>query len=267
MRKPYIEEKIFKNRSSTFYTSAKFFPPAIQQDVAALYSFVRIADDYVDVYPQKIAKLEALRNSWQKKSVKLDPVAKKALENIFYIQKKYQFEDSWVEAFFDSMFIDVNEAVFYTLADSLSYVYGSGEVIGLMMAKIMNVPQKAWPYAKIQGRAFQWINFIRDIEEDTSLGRCYFPKTDLKRFGLKDLTLPTTGNFNNFIKFELNRYKKWQNEAAKGYKFIPQPARVAVEVSAASYEQTAQTIAREPMGLFKKGTRPQGRSIPASAHQ
>ena len=46
-------QSIFRAGSRTYYYSTLFFPPEVKQDVFTLYSFVRVADDYVDSVPQQ----------------------------------------------------------------------------------------------------------------------------------------------------------------------------------------------------------------------
>jgi phytoene synthase len=85
------------------------------------------------------------------------------------------------------MQMDIDKREYKTLDDTLEYIYGSAEVIGLFMAQIMGLPEEAHDFAKMQGRAMQFINFIRDIDEDITLGRRYFPTQDLKEFSLANL--------------------------------------------------------------------------------
>ncbi len=59
-----IEKDIFQKGSTTYYWSSKFFPAAVRDDVFKLYSFVRVADDYVDQLPPQAAKFHALRKAW-----------------------------------------------------------------------------------------------------------------------------------------------------------------------------------------------------------
>lgn len=268
-----IEQNIFKSRSNTFYAAAQFFPPEIRGDVTALYGFLRVADDYVDTQPSRVDKLNTFYQAWSQEepNIILNKTARDILNKFIDLEAKYGFERSWTEAFFSSMFSDVKGQTFHTLPDSLSYVYGSGEIVGLMMARIMGCPLKADRYAKLLGRAFQWINFVRDIDEDSRLGRCYFPGTDLKKFGLKDLTKPTTEtnllNFTKFINFQLARYRAWQKQAETGFLYIPRPARLAVETAAIKYQKTAQVIADDPISVFKTDIQQPMQSAQASLHR
>ena len=60
--------------------------------------------------------------------------------------------------------------------ETLTYIYGSAEVIGLMMLAILRPDlrtgeqaKQLQKYAALQGRAMQYINFIRDMQEDQNL--------------------------------------------------------------------------------------------------
>ena len=89
------ERVIFKNGSTTYYWSSRFFPKGIRDDVFKLYSFVRIVDDYVDTLPANIERFEYIEHRWQtikkelaKKRVPRpldDSVDERVLANITYI--------------------------------------------------------------------------------------------------------------------------------------------------------------------------------------
>ncbi len=81
---------------------------------------------------------------------------------------------------------DLSESSCETLEDVLTYIYGSAEVIGLFMARIMDLDEASFPYAAMLGRAMQYINFIRDIAEDNELGRRYLPLLDTSLVSLKE---------------------------------------------------------------------------------
>lgn len=263
------EQKLFKKSSTTYYLASKFFPKKVRDDVYRLYSFVRVADDYVDEKPQQPKKLLALEKSYESAvadhafdatSHKWDELEVRVIKNIVRLQHKYKFERKWIEAFLKSMKSDIDPKEFKTLDDSLEYVHGSAEVIGLMMAKIMHLSAEATDAAKAQGRAMQWINFIRDIDEDNKLGRCYFPKSDLKKFGLKDLSEATAKEnreqFKKFIQFQLDRYAKWQAEAYEGIHFIPERLRVPVKTAIDMYNWTARKIEKDPFIVFSTKIKP-----------
>jgi phytoene synthase len=264
-----LEKSIFRNGSTTYYFSSWFFPKAIRQDVFKLYSFVRIADDYVDSIPQNKKEFNILRTLWQdavddknfdSKPIEQDSVNERVVKNMIHLTNVYDFDTAWIESFLDSMQADVTKKRYASLDGSLWYVYGSAEVIGIMMAKIMNLPDKAIDHAIMQGRAMQWINFIRDIAEDNRLGRCYFPQEDLDKFKLSNLSFSTVSAkpeaFNNFINFQLDRYYKWQLEAEKGYKYIPKRLLKPLKTANDMYGWTAKEISADPLKIYQTKIKP-----------
>ena len=48
------KEQIFKKSSTTYYYSSLFFPKDILDKIATIYAYVRVADNFVDDYPQDI---------------------------------------------------------------------------------------------------------------------------------------------------------------------------------------------------------------------
>jgi phytoene synthase len=254
-----IEEDIFNKGSTTYYWSSKFFPKNVREDVFKLYSFVRVVDDYVDVVPSNVKEFKSVKNIYLKSIdsdnfevivSKNDDINTRVVKNIIYVSRKYNFEKSWVMAFLDSMEMDLNQRKYKKLDEVLEYIYGSAEVIGLMMAKIMALPEKSLRYAQMQGRAMQWINFLRDINEDIELGRVYIPEEDLMKFGFavldKKSIISDQAAFCDLVKYELERYETWQKEAYDGYVYIPKRLRLPLQTATDMYNWTAKKNRTRP---------------------
>jgi 15-cis-phytoene synthase len=270
-----LEKEIFKQGSTTYYWSSKFFPKNVRDDVFKLYSFVRVVDDMVDCIPPEIGRFERIKKRW--KTVKRDlekgivtkplddSVDERVIANIAYVVHRYECETEWVDAFLDSMQMDVDKKQYEKLEDTLEYIYGSAEVIGLFMAKIMQLPIKPYEYARMQGRAMQWINFLRDIDEDNALGRIYFPKKTLEKFGLKDLKKGTANanpdNFKRFMNEQLNLYDQWQTQADKGLSYIPKRLRAPLQTATDMYNWTANEIRKDPFIIYSKKVKPKKRRV------
>lgn len=255
-----FEEDIFKKGSTTYYFSSKFFPKKTRQAVLELYSFVRTADNYVDAIPQDKDAFKALRKQWKQPKAHGDALQIRVVQNMRAVQNAYHIEEAWVEAFLDAMQSDMNKKVYTSLEDSLGYVYGSAEVIGLMMARIMRLDDDAATAARMQGRAMQWINFIRDIAEDETLGRQYFPASVLKKYGLKSLSKETAQTnpeaFIACVRAEIDRYRAWQNEANTGYRFVPYRYRIPLKTARDMYDWTANVIYKNPFVVFDQKVKP-----------
>lgn len=261
------EQDIFKNGSTTYYWSSKFFPEETRKDVFKLYSFVRIADDFVDTLPQDKKNFQQLEKAWYKaiETGKL-PAGKNhskitmAVINMYEVSQKYNFDNLWVAAFLEAMASDLATAEYRTLKQTLNYMYGSAEVIGLMMSRIIGVSDAGHKAAQLQGRAMQYINFIRDINEDIFLGRTYLPKSELKKYGLKELSKDYAYKhpraFSQFIRGQLNYYNVWQEEANAGFKYVPRTQRIALRTAVDMYNWTSEVIAKNPFVVFEYKVKP-----------
>ncbi|MGE4453849.1 MAG: phytoene/squalene synthase family protein [Sphaerochaeta sp.] len=168
-------EHIFRNGSKTYYFSSRFFPPQVRRDVYALYGFVRVADNLVDDQPVDPDRFHTFRKTYIQAYHSGTSSGDEVIDAFIELQRRKHFDPAWTEAFLDSMEHDLSESTCETLEDVLTYIYGSAEVIGLFMARIMDLEEASFPYAAMLGRAMQYINFIRDIAEDNGLGRRYLP--------------------------------------------------------------------------------------------
>jgi phytoene synthase len=251
---------IFKEGSKTYFYSSIFFPTYIKKDVFTLYGFVRKADNYVDSIPQDINGFYEFKEKYYQaiNGKKTNDI----VINLFAsLVRKKDFDPKWVDAFFKSMEMDITNSTYRTINETLEYIYGSAEVIGLMMGKIMNLSEESFNCARYLGRSMQYINFIRDIAEDVKLNRVYFPQTDLKKFGIEKLDyeyiLNNRDKFNEFIKKQLMYYCNWQSIAEEGYKYIPKRYLIPVKTASEMYNWTAEQIFKDPMIVYVKKVKPQ----------
>jgi phytoene synthase len=269
-----VEEAIFRDGSVTYYWAARLFPRRVRTDVLHLYSFLRVADDYVDSTPPKAHQFQALKQHWQNATldVHYDPTPSeddtkdaRVIKNIIGLTRKHAFDQAWVEAFWASMQMDLDNKQYPNLDASLEYVYGSAEVVGLMMAKIMGLTPEAYEAAKLQGRAMQWINFIRDLGEDIDRGRCYFSATDLAAAGLphlnRDMARAHPAAFKKLIHTELGHYHEWQAQAREGFKYIPGMLRPALKTAVDMFDWTAKEVAKDPFIVFEHPLKPTKRRV------
>lgn len=250
------KKKIFKGASTTYYYSSIFFPPQIKEDIFTLYAYVRKADDLIDTIPPKLREFKKFRLDTRKahEGKKVQDVI---ISEFMKLSKEREFDFAWTEAFLDAMETDLKKKKYNTYKELQSYMYGSAEVIGLYLSRIFGIPDKALEYAKAQGEAMQFINFIRDIDEDHKLGRQYIPTEDLKKF--KTSIPPKPGeeeNFKKLVRYEIARYKKIQKKSEKGYPYIAHRQLIMVRTSAGMYNWTARQIEKDPMIVFEHKVKP-----------
>jgi len=249
-------QAIFKAGSRTYYHSSRFFPKEIRDEVFILYGFVRVADNFVDALPQNPEGFYEFCRLYRRAAAG-HPADDPIIDSFAALQQRKQFDPQWTEAFLLSMEMDLHTSQYETLDETLKYIYGSAETIGLYMAAVMELPQQARQYAALLGRAMQYINFIRDIDEDNRLRRRYLP---LEGTELPDLDERTARRypeeFCRYIRREIRRYYQWQQQAEIGYSFIPKSCRIPIQTASDMYKWTADTIYRQPLTVFSKKIKP-----------
>ena len=254
-----MHDAIFRRGSRTYFTSSRFFPRAFREEVAVLYGFVRTADDFVDSVPPDTQGFLRFRLDYSR-GLEEEQSGVPVIDAFLQLGRRKGFKPEWTEAFLDSMQWDLGEAVCRTVRETERYIHGSAEVIGFMMAALMNLPDVAFPYAGELGRAMQYINFIRDIREDLELGRCYLPLNEIHASGLKSLeegeARAKPQRFEAFIRGQLRRYRKWQAEAEKGFRFLPRAFLIPVKTASDMYGWTARRIEKQPLVVFRKKVKP-----------
>ncbi len=253
-------QEIFKQGSRTFYYSSKFFPADKLEDVTKLYAFVRVADDYVDSFPQQIDEFNKFYQEYRSAIASKKKANNPIIADFIQLANKYNFEESWTESYFESMAADLKTVRCKNLEETKKYIFGSAVVVGYMMSRILEIDDRHQPQAAFLAEAFQYINFIRDIDEDNKRNRNYFPQDELKKHGLKDLTFDTIGNnkdgFVSFINEQLDRYFSWQNQAIAAFKYIPRRYKIPLQTAVEMYAWTGRTIRKTPMVIYERKVKP-----------
>lgn len=253
---------IFKGGSKTYFYSTIFFPKKVKEDVFILYSFLRKADDYVDSIPQDADGFYSFKERYYQ-AIEGNITGDIVVDSFVKLSERKKFETYWIDAFLNSMEMDITKSSYETMDDLLVYLYGSSEVVGLFMAKIMELSPKSYENARYLGRAMQYINFIRDISEDIELGRTYFPQEDLKLFNLKsldeDFTKERPEEFRGFVRKQLETYYSWQKKAEEGFSYIPFRYLVPIKTASDLYKWTGSQINKNPFVVYRRKVKP---SIP-----
>lgn len=195
--------QVIGHYSTSFSLATRVLAPDTRRDIRNLYAVVRIADEIVDgataeanecpetaldTYEEQV--LHAPRHRFH-----TDPVLH-AWANTY---RRCGIRDDHVRAFFSSMRRDTTQTD-YNADDLGAYIYGSAEVIGLMCLDIFlreHDPSEQdrrtmEEGARALGSAFQKVNFLRDLGEDSrELGRAYLGPVldeDLKRALTAEIT-------------------------------------------------------------------------------
>ncbi|MEV7661691.1 squalene/phytoene synthase family protein [Paenarthrobacter sp. NPDC089316] len=182
--------------STSFGLACKLLGPRHRQHVRNIYALVRVADELVDGVTAEAGlsyqeQCDALAHFIDEthRAVKLGYSSDLIIHAFAQTARAARIDQSLIDPFFDSMRTDLGER---TAAPSAplrfdtdahrGYVHGSAEVVGLMCLRVFMRDEDmndgdaaALEYgASRLGAAFQNINFLRDLADDTArLGRSY----------------------------------------------------------------------------------------------
>jgi 15-cis-phytoene synthase len=227
--------KLHAEHGRTYYLATLLLPPAKRPYVWALYGFARYADEFVDSLtdPDPVALL-----GWGKQFLDTlgtgeppDAVGR-AMQ---HTMRRWDIPRAHVEAFLESMQMDITVTGYATYADLEKYMYGSAAVIGLQMLPVLEpLTPEAGARARVLGEAFQLSNFLRDVGEDLQRGRVYLPQEDLDAFGVTRETLArgvVTPPVRELLRFEIQRTRSLYAFAEPGIDMLHPTSRDCVRTA------------------------------------
>lgn len=177
---------VTKSYSTSFSLATKMLYETIRADIYNIYGFVRFADEIVDSFHDYDKKelfnkfSDDLEHALEHK-ISLNPILN-AFQHTFH---HYNIDKALVDAFMNSMRLDLHKTTYLTQEEYENYIYGSADVVGLMCLKVfvkgdMDKYNDLKDTAMALGSAFQKVNFLRDLEADfDGLERSYFPNVNL----------------------------------------------------------------------------------------
>ena len=174
--------KVTSMYSTSFSLAVKMLSSTIQKDIYAIYGFVRFADEIVDTfhdYDKEVLLDEFEKDLYQSidRGISLNPI----LNSFQDVVNKHQIDRDLIDHFMKSMRADLYKHEYETIKEYEDYIYGSADGVGLMCLKVFvqgdqqRFDELKTPAMKL-GSAFQKVNFLRDLKDDTEhLHRSYFP--------------------------------------------------------------------------------------------
>ena len=193
--------------SKSFAAAAKLFDARTRRGVLMLYAWCRHCDDMVDGQELGFAaaapaphaaghdpvKELALLRDQTRRAYAGERMADPAFAAFQEVALNHAIEPRYAYDHLAGFAMDVEDARYETIDDTLRYCYHVAGVVGLMMASIMGTRDPAvLDRACDLGLAFQLTNIARDIVDDARIGRCYLPAAWLREAGIPpdEIALP-----------------------------------------------------------------------------
>lgn len=229
----------------TYYLATLLLPSGKRPYVWALYGFARYADEFVDSLtdPDPLALVRwgdaFLDNLDLHGSSRIDPGTDAVGAAMQHTMRAWGIPRAHVDAFLDSMKLDITETGYPTYSALERYMYGSAAVIGLQMLPVLEpLTAEAAPRARALGEAFQMSNFIRDVGEDLRRGRVYLPQEDLDLFGVTRTDLAAgeiTKPIERLLRFEIDRTRAMYEYAEPGIDMLHPTSRDCIRTAYVLY--------------------------------
>jgi len=242
---------VTRTYSTSFSAAVRLLDREAQKAIYSIYGFVRFADEIVDTFhshdkKELLEKFEKDYYDASDKGISLNPI----LHAFQLTVKNYSITDDLIQAFMGSMKTDLYKRNHESHSETASYIYGSAEVIGLMCLKVF-VKGDEILYGELReparklGSAFQKVNFLRDIRDDTILlNRNYFHHS-------------LANGFNDEVKQLIVRDVEVEfEESLQGLRKLPPASRTGVLTAYLYYRKLLGKIKTTPAeDLLKKRVR------------
>ncbi|MBJ7286350.1 MAG: phytoene/squalene synthase family protein [Candidatus Nanopelagicus sp.] len=266
LRASYLECKRLNSlHGKTYYLATLLLPPAKRPFVHALYGFARYADEIVDDLASILTEEEKANSlkEWGdgvladiRSGKSKDHVGSALVDTV----KRFNIPIAHIEAFLNSMKMDLTITEYHSYEDLCEYVYGSAAVIGLQMVAVLGTNsdtdiKEANIAAEKLGIAFQLANFIRDVGEDLDRGRIYLPITELQAHGVTREMLENrivTPQIKSALKEQIRRVRVLKEESATGIKLLSADSRSCIEAASELYCGIVDEVEKIDYEIFTK---------------
>jgi len=220
--------QVMRKASSNYWTATRVCPKNKIHHIEAIYAVLRIGDDLVDNINIKTRSRRESIELWRDQywSAFNKGFSKNAVLRAFlHTSHTFSIPPQLLEPFFSSMIADTEKSQYSSFEELMMYMEGSAFPAGRLFSYVFgtksNYVPDAFPISDALAVAMQLTNFIRDIEEDLSRGRVYFPSSELERFNCKinnTADLMNNESFTLFLKYQIDRAMGYYNIAEANIK-------------------------------------------------
>ena len=262
---------IARSSAKNFYYGFLVLPARKRNALCAVYAFMRRADDISDdpsiPADQRREKLAAWSEGLRRvvDGERTDDPVFMALADA---QRTFNIPLDLLEKLVQGTAMDLptqpacgdETRLHYETFDELyDYCYHVASVVGLVCIRIFGYRDpRAEKLAEQTGVAFQLTNIIRDVKEDSQLGRLYLPYEDLRRFSVDPKAL-TNGNaaatFRPVLEFEAQRARELYHAADELLPLIDDDSQPALWTLVQIYHRLLDRIAERNYDVFTEKVR------------
>ena len=251
-------ENIVKKSGSSFYWGMKLLPEIKKRAMFSVYAFCRVVDDIADNSGTIKSKKTKL-NDWKKK---IDSIYNNNNKNESILKElktsieTFNLEKRDFISIIDGMLMDVKKKIqFPSKTEFELYCERVAVAVGYLSIKIFGLSgYEGKKYAYSLGMAFQLTNIVRDFREDLDMGRCYIPRSKLKKYGIKGSlsNLDKTNKIQEVLQDILKDADKFFKKADKISKNLDKKKIIASELMKQFYKKIHKKMFNKNIDIEKK---------------
>lgn len=225
---------IARSAAKNFYYGFLALPRRKRDALSAVYAFMRHADDISDDMSVSIRDRRQKLNDFLDAYHRVangEPTDDPVFMALCHAQQTYNISTELLDKLVAGTAMDLiytgpfeigpeHPIVPYgTFAELYDYCYHVASVVGLTCIRIFGYREPfAEQLAEEVGVAFQLTNIVRDVKEDASMGRIYFPQEDLNHFGITAQQLVAGTDLDRIrplLEMQANRAREFYKSATK----------------------------------------------------
>jgi len=227
----------------TFALACRLLPRGTRDDVYLLYLVFRSLDDLVDERrPEAAERLTAVER-WASGIAAERVPPSREVQILDSLALRYTLPPQAVLDFCAGMRHDLEGRQIDSEEELDLYCYRVAGTVGVVMAAVLGTSTPEAPrQAAALGMAMQRTNILRDIDEDSSAGRCYLARQTLTRYGSAE-----PGLREDLLRDQIARADSLYEEGIAGIPAL-NSGRRAIAAAASMYREILRQIERDGYG-------------------
>ncbi len=243
---------VVRTHGRTFFFASQFLPSTRRRAIHAAYAYCRIADDAVDRAPSTgVTAAARTLDAWE---AELDDPRDPVAVAFAAAREQYGVPEQPVRDLLLGVWMDLTPQHYATWDELRVYCYRVAGTVGLIAAPILGCRDDgALPRAVDLGVAMQLTNILRDVAEDSRMGRLYLPLEDLAAFGCDPeaiLAGRPNGAFRDLIAFEIDRARALYESARGGIHALAPAGQLTTLASSHLYAKILSRIEEQGHDVF-----------------
>ena len=253
--------QITKRGSKGFYFASRFLPASKRRAIWAVYNFCRFTDDMVDnAAGTSSEELRSRLADWQIELHRsFEGRVKPNLPHMVawhHTAQTFNIPSGPPLELIEGVRMDLSQSRYASFEELRLYCYRVASTVGLMASEIIGYSQPiALQYAVELGIAMQLTNILRDVGEDSRIGRIYLPLDEMARFGYTEAEL-LRGEINDrfvaLMQFQIERARQHYRRGVPGIEYLDPACRLSITIAAQLYSRILDVIERNNYDVFTR---------------